>query len=618
MMLQLTLYLMACLLVSHSQISLVWGLSNDAQAPKAGLNELQFPEEALLSNPGSVYALTPGLVPKPRVKGTVTYLEPLVVVMGGYDTDGALMDDIHFYDTRLRKWSGGILKRSCCYHEETVVELSGATENSAPRDKAGFEGDLPAARAEHAACSHNGILFVFGGVLEHYSLSNDFYSYDPVALQWSLIDRYGGQGPTRRAGHSLMTDFETDSVILFGGRANLAGRMVGLADVWVYTISSRKWEWASSTAGRSTEPNPAGRQHAATAIVASTLFVVGGINPTSDLIFNDVWAFDLSLKVWKLVAANSGQGVGFAPPPLYHSTLLPVTDLKGPNATEFQHASLLLFGGVGGGGSCGSPSCGQSETSLGQVYRLPIAFDAYDVDASGSESSQAPQFQRNANAGLSGIDGVGFDASSGVMDVAKWRLSLDNAKWSFARLSDSSDDSLLHGRPNAHGRRADDPLGSGAGGGGALGRGRLLKTYAMEAACFDPKRGLFYELGGIQAVPISMAKAEQMAVELTGPSLLETGGEYQGPGDDTGVAGNIDFLKVDAPDAPLWDVHAQEHLHTMAQLPVNSPWVFSDAFERHQPQVNGSLRFLHSFRTYHVSAFENLVLQITDDQGTVP
>jgi len=352
--------------------------------------------------------------------------------------------------------------------------------------------------------------------------------------------------------------------------------------------------------------------------VASTLFVVGGINPTSNLIFNDVWAFDLSLKTWKLVAANTGQGAGFAPPPLYHSTLLPVTDRRGPNATDFLHGSLLLYGGVGGGGACGDPSCGQSETSLGQVYRLPIAFDAYNVDASGSEFSRAPEFQRNSNAGLSGVGGVGFDAHSGVADVARWRLSLDNAKWSFARLSDSSDDALLHGRPNARDRTASDSQSSGAGGGGAKGRGRLLKTWAMEAACFDPKRGLFYELGGIQAVPIPIAKAGQMAVELTGPSLLETGGEYGGPGDSTGVAGNTNFLNPGALNAPLWDMHAQEHLHTMAQLPVNAPWVFSDAFERRQPQVNGSLRFMHTFRTYHVSAFENIVLQITDDQGTVP
>jgi len=539
--------------------------------------------------------------------------------MGGYDTDGALMDDIHFYDTRLRKWSGGILKHACCYHHEgKVVEHSGATEDNTPQGKGGFEGDLPAARAEHAACAHNGMLYVFGGSLQHYGESNDFYSFDPVALQWSLIDRYGGQGPTRRAGHGLMTDFETDSIVLFGGRARVAGRVVGLADVWVYTIASRKWEWASATAGRSTEPNPGGRQHAATAIVASTLFVVGGIDPGSALIFNDVWAFDLSLKTWKLVAANTGQGAGFAPPPLYHSTLLPVTDLRGPNATDFRHGSLLLFGGMGGGGACGASSCGQSQTALGQVYRLPIAFDAYDIDASGSATSQAPQFQRNANAGLVGIGGVGFDASSGDMDVAKWRLSLDNSRWSYARLSDSSDDVLLHGRPNAHDRPGNDVRSSGKGGGGALGRGRLLKTWAMEAACFDPQRGLFYELGGIQAVPISMAKAGQMAVELTGPSLLETGGVYHGPGDSTGVAGDVNFLQPGAADAPLWDMHAQEHLHTMAQLPVNAPWVFSDAFERHQPQVNGSLRFLHTFRTYHVSAFENIVLQITDDQGSVP
>ena len=68
----------------------------------------------------------------------------------------------------------------------------------------GFEGDLPAARAEHAATGLDGSVYVFGGVSAHYGYSNDFYVFDPVAVQWGLIDRYGGQGPTRRAGHNLV------------------------------------------------------------------------------------------------------------------------------------------------------------------------------------------------------------------------------------------------------------------------------------------------------------------------------------------------------------------------------------------------------------------------------
>ena len=104
------------------------GLSNDAQDPPTNLASLQYPSEALQASPSDIYSMTPGLVPSPRVKGTITYVDPLVVVMGGYNTDGSFMDDVHVYDTRVRMWSGVLLKRSCCNYDGEVIERMGATE----------------------------------------------------------------------------------------------------------------------------------------------------------------------------------------------------------------------------------------------------------------------------------------------------------------------------------------------------------------------------------------------------------------------------------------------------------------------------------------------------------
>ena len=109
------------LLLAASQ--LVWLLMM-IKAQHSGLNELQYPEDALWSNPGDLYHLTPGLLPSPRVKNTMTYIEPLVVTMGGYSTDGSFLDDIHIYDTRVRKWSGVILKRRCCNDRGTTTKTT--------------------------------------------------------------------------------------------------------------------------------------------------------------------------------------------------------------------------------------------------------------------------------------------------------------------------------------------------------------------------------------------------------------------------------------------------------------------------------------------------------------
>ena len=116
---------------------------------------LQYPADALASNPGDLYHMTEGLVPSPRVKSVMTYVDPLVVVMGGYNPEGTFLDDVHIYDSRLRKWSGVILKRRCCNHEGQTFEAMGAGGLDPDQDRGnytapglheGFEGDLPTPR----------------------------------------------------------------------------------------------------------------------------------------------------------------------------------------------------------------------------------------------------------------------------------------------------------------------------------------------------------------------------------------------------------------------------------------------------------------------------------------
>ncbi len=78
-------------------------------------------------------------------------------------------------------------------------------------------------------------------------MSNDFYAFDPVNLQWHIIDRYAGQAPTRRAGHVFEADKDTNKLYLFGGRGNTgtATTSIPLNDVWEYDVFSRKWVCSS-------------------------------------------------------------------------------------------------------------------------------------------------------------------------------------------------------------------------------------------------------------------------------------------------------------------------------------------------------------------------------------
>ncbi len=97
-------------------INVLWscsGLNDGTQAAEwhRTREDLQYPVDALDANPADLYHMTEGLVPPPRVKSAVAYIDPLVVVMGGYNPEGTFLDDVHIYDTRVRKWSGVILKR---------------------------------------------------------------------------------------------------------------------------------------------------------------------------------------------------------------------------------------------------------------------------------------------------------------------------------------------------------------------------------------------------------------------------------------------------------------------------------------------------------------------------
>ena len=110
---------------------------------------------------------------------------------------------------------------------------------------------------------------------------NDLYTFDPVQLQWEVIDTYAGNAPQRRAGHSLVTDYDTGILYLFGGRANIprqdgGGNLTGLNDVWAFDITAREWYWASGALPQHASGlqdddrafhEPAGREHAAVALM---------------------------------------------------------------------------------------------------------------------------------------------------------------------------------------------------------------------------------------------------------------------------------------------------------------------------------------------------------------
>jgi hypothetical protein len=387
-----------------------------------------YPPNSLL-NVGELYNFG-GVLPPSRVHHTAVFLEPYVLIYGGASEDGKLLDDIHMYDYRYQKWTGAITRQECCNAAEEVVQRLGSTSDQlVDQLPIGFQGGLPAARSDHAVAVSNGQMFMFGGFTE-FGLMNDMFAFDPVALRWNSIINVGLSWPCRRGGHSLHA--ANEHLYLFGGRTETYDdSYTSLSDVWIFDIKLNTWTIAIDRR----DIAPLGRQHAATTIYGSNLWVFGGMDVYSELSFNDMWSFHLDTHRWKQHSPNSGNLHGFIPPPMHHAHLIPTTNDPG----------VLVYGGIGGGGACGGSRCNAELTVIGQVYR-------FDITTAEWNSVLDTDFTSSTNPATS-------EAVSG--------------DWQYARVS------------------SDLASGTGA-------SSKLTKTVALERIAVSEDRFLIFEFGGVE------------------------------------------------------------------------------------------------------------------------
>jgi hypothetical protein len=478
-----------------------------------GINDNLYPQDAL-RNLGSLYPLA-GKIPTSRVYHTVSCcLGEDVVVYGGYGSNGDILNDINIYDSRFQRLSGPLLQPECCNEAGQVIETLGtASQADIPSyyGKKGFQGDLPLGRAEHgAAIVNSNTFYIHGGQTSLYALVGDLYSFTIDTLRWTRINAIGSQKPGARAGHCMSVVGGT-RLIIFGGRGPVPGSAVGrssnpqytvstiytslygleknytsftaptikaLNDVWEFDTLSKCWTQLS-TAHRgtltgyganniATMPNvaPAGREHAAMTIVNERMYIFGGQDPVSGVIYSDLWVFDISAGTWQELIANSepsGISIVYVPPLHSAHLILATPDLQPSLSSSFRPTSdssnntlntpkllnLMLYGGVGNGGSCAVASmCPPLLSTLGQVYSLQLSVGTLNVPRSTLDS-------RN-----------------------KLRLQTEmvlNATWTYARLTSST-----------------------------ASRGRLTKNYAFERVAYVATKNQLFEFGGIRStVPLN-------------------------------------------------------------------------------------------------------------------
>lgn len=547
----LSIFLNLKLRLSSSSISYS-SISNEA--------DLLYPTDGLL-NLGSLYPLG-GEIPSSRVMNSIVSTGNYIIIYGGYNTEGLLLNDVNLYDTRLQQWSNPILRKYCCDDFGDVFDILGFDSDFLlPLGTKPYKSDFPVARAEHVGVSVSEKMYIFGGVTKNYGYANDLYSFDPFKLAWRKISNNEGDMPRRRASASAVSGMTDHTFYMFGGRSTFGSDLdtprgiIGLNDLWSYNTRRNRWDEMSIP----NDNRPSGRQHAAISMFEEKIFIFGGIDPSSNITFNDVWVFSLALKTWDKLSSSmiSSKGEfydGLSPPPLFKSLMIPIalTTASSPksntsiDAVSVGLSGFLIYGGVGGGGACGSITCNPLQVSLGQVYFFSMR-----------ENKWRTMHIRDG----AGQEGHGHASSY-----------FDDSSWEFARLTSS--DSYSY-------------------------KGRLLKRYAYESAVYLPLSQQLFEVGGLQSVPMSLTQDNQA-----------TAAAAYGDDKDAGVTDPAP-ASLDAGGhvyPSLWDLATGEQLRTRLGIPTNGPWLFSDAYTRSQPQQNFTkIMFHRASRTFKVYN-ENIIL----------
>ena len=407
----------------------------------SGTFETLYPANTLI-HPGTLHPLG-GTLPTARVHHSLSLSNDYVILFGGYSTEGTYLDDINLFDVRSQQWSGPVFKKQCC-GDQLPYEIKDVLgqDTSSPffkMIKTGYEGDLPLARAEHqtVVIQTTDLMYLFGGVTREYGYMNDLYYFDPKLLDWTKQNYKSGQVPMKRSGHAMHHIPSTNSFIIFGGRTFINGvGHSGLNDVWTYDTTSNIW---SNLRYSNSVLFPTGRQHVASSFLHQELYIFGGINPSSNLTYNDLWVFHIGSEQWEQLLPLNSNKYGYVAPPLYNAHLIIAsTAVVNSTASDIQ---LLIYGGVGGAGSCGAEICKSLKTVIGQVY--------------------------------------GFKISEGTWNPGQLFSSDVTIQYNYIR-----------------GSKPQPSRMTGDGGNLDL----LTKYYAMEKVVHDKSRGILYEFGGIEVV----------------------------------------------------------------------------------------------------------------------
>ncbi|XP_078171338.1 galactose oxidase/kelch repeat superfamily protein [Carex rostrata] len=147
-------------------------------------------------------------------------------------------------------------------------------------------GDIPPPRVGVTMVSVANTIYVFGGRDYEHKELNEFYSFDTLTNEWTLLSS-DEASPPHRSYHSMTADEK--QIFIFGGCGN-SGR---LNDLWAYNTVTSQWAQLPYP-GDTCSP----RGGPGLVVTGGKIWVVYGF---AGMEVDDVHCFDLKTEKWSLV-----------------------------------------------------------------------------------------------------------------------------------------------------------------------------------------------------------------------------------------------------------------------------------------------------------------------------
>jgi len=166
-------------------------------------------------------------------------------------------------------------------------------------------GDVPMGTDGHAACIHEGIMYVYGGYIgQSNELTSSLYSLNLETMRWTLLPECGDH-PKYRDFHT-MNATPDGNLIIFGGREYQESAQSDQrpesypSDIHIYDLELKTWKKIEASG----KVMPLGRRSHSSFIYGERMFIFGGFargDPFHDsrkMHFNDLFAFHLGTHTW--------------------------------------------------------------------------------------------------------------------------------------------------------------------------------------------------------------------------------------------------------------------------------------------------------------------------------